>query len=80
MKPSEALLQEWFHDQIASCALLVAAKQSDPTMDNPDSARMVECLHRQRDNLVERQKNKTAALLQQGDRPSLADQGSAAAP
>jgi hypothetical protein len=45
----------------------VAAKQSDVTMDNPDSAKLLEFLHRQRDHLYERQTLKTAAR-QQGDR------------
>jgi hypothetical protein len=38
VKPTEALTQEWLHEPIASSPQLVAAKQADPTMDNPDSA------------------------------------------
>ena len=45
----------------------MAAKQADPTMDNPDSARMLEFLRRQHANMAERYKNKMATRAQQGD-------------
>ena len=67
VKPTEALTQEWLHEQIASSPQLVAAKQADPTMDNPDSARMLEFLRRQHANMAERYKNKMATRAQQAD-------------
>jgi hypothetical protein len=67
VKPTEALTQEWLHEQIALSNLLVSAKQADPTMHNPDSARMLEFLRRQRDNMAELFKNKTAARVLQGE-------------
>ncbi len=33
-KPTEAVLQEWLHDQIASCTDLVVAKQADASMES----------------------------------------------
>jgi hypothetical protein len=67
VKPTEALMQEWLHEQIASSPQLVAARQVDPTMDNPDSLRMLEFLRRQHANMLERYKNKMATRAQQGD-------------
>jgi hypothetical protein len=60
VKPTKAVLQEWLHAQIASVPALVTAKQADVNMDNPDSERMLTLLHRQRDNLRERQSNRAA--------------------
>jgi len=55
VRASEALKQEWLHDQIASSTELVVAKQADATMINPDAATMIAFLHRQRNHLHERQ-------------------------
>jgi hypothetical protein len=54
VRASEAVKQEWLHDQIASSTELVVAKQADATMINPDAATMIAFLHRQRNRLHER--------------------------
>jgi hypothetical protein len=61
VRASEALKQEWLHEQIASSTELVVAKQADATMINPDAAAMLAFLHRQRNHLHERQTLKKAA-------------------
>ncbi len=61
VRASEAIKQEWLHDQIASSTELVVAKQADATMINPDAATMIAFLHRQRNHLHERQTLKKAA-------------------
>ncbi len=54
VRASEAVKQEWLHDQIASSTELVVAKQGDSTMINSDAATMIAFL-RQRNHLHERQ-------------------------
>jgi hypothetical protein len=61
VRASEATKEEWLHEQIASSAELVVAKQADATMINPDAATMIAFLHRQRNHLHERQTLKKAA-------------------
>jgi hypothetical protein len=61
VRASEAVKQEWLHEQIASSTELVVAKQADATMINPDAATMIAFLHRQRNHLHERQTLKKAA-------------------
>jgi len=68
VRASEAVKQEWLHEQIASSAELVVAKQADATMINPDAAAMIAFLHRQRNHLHERQTLKKAARSAAGER------------
>jgi hypothetical protein len=68
VRASEAVKQEWLHEQIASSTELVVAKQADATMVNPDAAAMIAFLHRQRNHLHERQTLKKAARGAAGER------------
>jgi hypothetical protein len=68
VRASEAVKQEWLHEQIASSTELVVAKQADATMVNPDAATMIAFLHRQRNHLHERQTLKKAARGAAGER------------
>ncbi len=58
VRASEAIKQEWLHDQGTE---LVVAKQAYAKMINPDAATMIAFLHRQRNHLHERHTLKKAA-------------------
>jgi hypothetical protein len=73
VRPTDAMLSEWLHQEITSVPSLVTVRQNDETMDNPTYERMLAFLMRQRDNQRERHTNKSSVrtdrVMMLKDRP-----------